>query len=73
MKDLLAAQAVVGRYIAAPFWAFLAMMNGVALAQTTGSLNSSTVPAEPVAKEDVPTGGCMPIGLTASGEIVFPI
>jgi hypothetical protein len=24
-------------------------------------------------KEDVPPGGCMPIGLTASGEIVFPI
>jgi hypothetical protein len=23
--------------------------------------------------EDVPPGGCMPIGLTASGEIVFPI
>jgi hypothetical protein len=24
-------------------------------------------------KGDVPPGGCMPIGLTASGEIVFPI
>jgi hypothetical protein len=24
-------------------------------------------------KEDVPPGACMPIGLTASGEIVFPI
>jgi hypothetical protein len=24
-------------------------------------------------KEDAPPGGCMPMGLTASGEIVFPI
>jgi hypothetical protein len=24
-------------------------------------------------KEDVPPGGCMPIGMTASGEMVFPI
>src|ERR1700738_4042439 len=26
-----------------------------------------------IAQEDVPPGGCMPIGLTASGEVVFPI
>jgi len=23
--------------------------------------------------EDVPAGGCMPLGLTAKGELVFPI
>jgi len=37
----------------------------VALSSKTGD--------EPSMKEDVPTAGCMPIGLTASGEIVFPI
>jgi hypothetical protein len=41
--------------------------------QTTGTVDPSPTPAEPSMKEDVPPGGCMPIGLTASGEIVFPI
>jgi hypothetical protein len=41
----------------------LTVTSGVALAQT-GTVNPSP---------DVPPGGCMPIGLTASGEIVFPI
>jgi hypothetical protein len=36
-------------------------------------VNPSPAPAAPSVKEDVPPGGCMPIGLTASGEIVFPI
>src|SRR3979411_2196389 len=51
----------------------LTAMSGAALAQTTGTVNPSPAPAEPSVKEDVPPGGCMPIGLTASGEIVFPI
>jgi BA14K-like protein len=51
----------------------LTVMSGAALAQTTGTVNPSPAPAEPLVKEDVPPGGCMPIGLTASGEIVFPI
>jgi hypothetical protein len=51
----------------------LTVMSGAALAQTTGTVNQSPAPAEPLVKEDVPPGGCMPIGLTASGEIVFPI
>jgi len=51
----------------------LSVMSGAALAQTTGTVNPSGTPAESSAKEDVPPGGCMPIGLTASGEIVFPI
>jgi BA14K-like protein len=51
----------------------LTVMSGAALAQTTGTVNPSPTPAEPSVKEDVPPGGCMPIGLTASGEIVFPI
>ena len=51
----------------------LTVMSGPALAQTTGTVNPSPAPVEPSVKEDVPPGGCMPIGLTASGEIVFPI
>jgi outer membrane biosynthesis protein TonB len=51
----------------------LILMSGAAIAQTTGTLNPTLAPAEPTVKEDVPPGGCMPIGLTASGEIVFPI
>jgi hypothetical protein len=50
------------------------VMSGAVHAQTTGALNPNPAPAaEPSTKEDVPPGGCMPIGLTASGEIVFPI
>ena len=52
----------------------LSVMSGAALAQTTGTIDPSPAPEEPtMLKEDVPPGGCMPIGLTASGEIVFPI
>src|SRR6266850_4406193 len=51
----------------------LAVMSGAALAQTTGTVNPKPAPAEPSVNEDVPPGGCMPIGLTVSGEIVFPI
>src|SRR3981189_3893653 len=51
----------------------LTVTSGAALAQTTVTVGPSPAPAEPSMKEDVPPGGCMPIGLTASGEIVFPI
>jgi BA14K-like protein len=51
----------------------LALMSGAVLAQTTDTVNPSATPAEYPGKEDVPPGGCMPIGMTASGEMVFPI
>src|ERR1700730_11622949 len=51
----------------------LTVTSGAALAQTTGTVDPSRAPAEPSIKDDVPPGACMPIGLTASGEIVFPI
>jgi hypothetical protein len=52
----------------------LFLMSGAAIAQTTGTVNPSPAPAEPSVKEDEPPpGGCMPIGLTVSGEMVFPI
>jgi hypothetical protein len=43
----------------------LAVMGGAAHSQTIGPVNQGA-PADP------PAGGCMPIGLTASGELVFP-
>ena len=46
----------------------LAAATGEARAQTTGAIN----PGEPAAKDEPPPGGCMPIGVTASGEVVFP-
>jgi hypothetical protein len=49
----------------------LSVTSGAALAQTTGTVTPGPAPAP--ANQDVPPGGCMPIGLTASGEIVFPI
>ena len=69
---------VATRFAASASGAFLlalllSVMSGVALAQITGTVNPSPAPAGPSVKEDVPPGGCMPIGLTASGEIVFPI
>jgi BA14K-like protein len=51
----------------------LTVTSGAAFAQTTGTVDPSPAPSEPSMNEDVPPGGCMPIGLTASGEIVFPI
>jgi len=49
------------------------MVISVAHAQTTtGAVNPRPASAEPSAAEEPPPGGCTPIGLTASGEIVFP-
>jgi hypothetical protein len=51
-----------------------AMAGGVAVAQTTtGSVNPNPPAPQSAAKDDVPPGGCMPMGVTASGEIVFPL
>jgi hypothetical protein len=52
---------------------FLKVVSYAVLAQTTGMTNPSLTPAEPSTKDDLPQGSCMPIGLTASGEMVFPI
>jgi hypothetical protein len=53
--------------------ALLFLVNSAVLAQTTGTINPSATPAGSSGKEDVPAGSCMPIGMTASGEVVFPI
>ena len=58
---------------AAALWLMISIVaGGVALAQTT-AVNSTSAPAEASLKQDeLPPGSCTPIGLTASGEIVFP-
>jgi BA14K-like protein len=55
--------------------ALLLVTGGALIAQTTGSVDPNHGPVEPSAKQDVdpPPGGCMPIGVTASGDIVFPL
>jgi hypothetical protein len=55
--------------------ALLLVTGGALIAQTTGSVDPNHGPAEPSVKQDVdpPPGGCMPIGVTASGDIVFPL
>jgi len=53
---------------------FLAVTGGVALAQTSSPAETGTAPAESSAKDDQPPpGACKPIGLTVSGEVVFPL
>jgi hypothetical protein len=72
MKRLWALQTGLACRAGALWCVVAAAMSGAALAQTTGMVNPSPVPQEPSATEEPPPGGCMPIGLTASGEIVFP-
>ena len=73
MKRLPVFPNALPRRVAARGCVLLTLVGGAAFAQTTGTVNPNPAPAEPVVKQDVPPGGCMPIGLTASGEIVFPI
>lgn len=73
MKCLSALSNAPLRRIAVRCGVLLMVTGGAALAQTTGTVNPGPALADPATKADVPLGGCMPIGLTASGEIVFPI
>jgi len=58
--------------VAMGFLLFLAM-NGSLVAQTTGSVNPRPEVNPSENSSDPPAGGCMPIGVTASGEVVFPL
>jgi hypothetical protein len=73
IAPLVATTFAVSASVAFAMALLFSVMSGTALAQITGTVNPSVAPAESSTKEDVPPGGCMPIGLTASGEIVFPI
>jgi hypothetical protein len=72
MKRLMEPQTAHARRADALCCVLLTAMSGAALAQTTGPVNPNPAPAEPSVKEDVPPGGCLPIGVTVSGEVVFP-
>jgi BA14K-like protein len=73
MKRRFVLSAVFARRAAALGYVLLTMTSGAALAQTTGAIDPSPAPAQAAAKDDMPPpGGCTPIGLTVSGEIVFP-
>jgi BA14K-like protein len=56
----------------ASYCVFVCAIGDAALAQTTGTVSPTAAPAASSPSEEPPPGGCMPIGLTASGEIVFP-
>ena len=63
----------LARLAAALCCVLLIAMGSSLLAQTTGAVNPKAAPVEPSVKEDdPPPGGCLPIGLTVSGEVVFP-
>jgi hypothetical protein len=49
----------------------LVAVGGTAFAQDTETVTPK--PAEPSLNADVPPGGCMPFGVTAAGDLVFPI
>jgi hypothetical protein len=74
MKRFLTLGAAFARYAGAPCCLLVAVIGGAALAQTSSPADSSAAPAESSAKDgDMPPGGCKPIGLTVSGEVVFPL
>jgi len=58
------------------FFLFQVALSSV-FAQSAGTLAASPAPAADTAKDDAkdsaPFGGCEPIGMTASGELVFPL
>jgi hypothetical protein len=77
MKRLLVPEAGVAGLAASALLtcALLLVTGGALIAQTTGAVDPNHGLVEPSAKQDVdpPPGGCMPIGVTASGDIVFPL
>src|SRR5882757_5455303 len=67
MKRPLVLQAVVASF------AIFAVVSTGALTQTTGKVSPGPAPTESSAQDTTPAGGCMPIGVTASGDVVFPL
>lgn len=70
MKRLLALPTGFASRICAPCSVVLMLTSATALAQSTDAANPPA-PAQSSAQDEA-SGGCEPIGLTASGEIVFP-
>jgi hypothetical protein len=48
------------------------VVSSAAFAQAAGAIDPNRAAERSSGNEDVPPGGCLPIGVTASGEIVFP-
>jgi hypothetical protein len=69
MMRLLALQTVA---VSVLYCVFFPPLIDTAVAQTTGTVSPMIAPAEPSPNDEPRPGDCMPIGLTASGEIVFP-
>jgi hypothetical protein len=69
MKPLVAVQ-VASAARAALGCVLVALLSSAALAQTTG-VATPPQPDAASAKQQPPPGGCMPIGVTVSGQIVF--
>src|SRR5260221_14766387 len=61
-------------YAGTLYCVLLMLTSGVALGQTNSPADPNPVSAESSVKnDDMPPGGCKPIGLTVSGEVVFPL
>jgi hypothetical protein len=66
-------------FLSAQIWmkvllaSFISLLATAALAQPDDGIDQRTAQAEIPKTDDVPTGGCMPIGLTARGDLVFPM
>jgi hypothetical protein len=79
MTRFLSVQIGLACRLCAPGYALLTVMTGAALAQTTDPVSprpadtAPSVQTQPAMKQGAPPDGCQPIGLTASGEIVYPI
>jgi BA14K-like protein len=55
-------------------FAILTSGGGTVRAQITGTVTPDPAAAESSEKQDIPApGGCMPIGITVSGDVVFPL
>jgi BA14K-like protein len=73
MKGLFVLQTVLALRETALCCVLITLISGVAHTQTPDPVDPSPAPTEPSTKQDMlPPGACMPIGVTVSGEIVFP-
>src|SRR5215510_3172977 len=52
---------------------FLLVTSSAAVSQTSGLSDQTPPAAESPAKDEPAPGACKPIGLTVSGEVVFPL
>ena len=55
------------------FGVLLMVTGSAALGQTGSPSDKPPAAAESSAKDEPPPGACKPIGLTVSGEVVFPL